>query len=238
MAKDETKKSFEELLAESLNSRKNLNKEEALKQQNYLDELFETYSSANRAQTLVSTGANLANFGVNLSAYNKQMDLLKTPDFDVPGKTDVTLKTPNVFDKYERFADKSLIAGAKSAREAGRADLIPEITYQSEEMIKEGIGQQAMIDTQVYNQQAQLDATLEESAKSREFQRDASIFQSENQMILAKAGFQEKFAQALRQNISAQADIANRGMVNPIGVQTDWLDKYGWINEGIFEKQV
>lgn len=209
----------------------------ATKQKNeYLTGLFDKYTDVNTRQAIASSTANILNLGVNIRTRKKALDELTLPEFNIPGKDVVRLHAPNVKTSFDRLSGQIVNTGIQQARELGRPELIPSILYQGQQVAEKGILEQGRIDTETSNKQAMIDLQLSEAFRGREMQAEGIKFQSEVQIRNARAGVYDAFGNNLKQTFAAQADILNKTLINPIAVQVDWLDKYGYT--GLFDKSI
>lgn len=199
--------------------------------------LFNEYGDATRGQTITSTIANMANIATDLTAYKKSLNELQVPDYNVPGKADIRISRRDVTPRYDRAANRMLNTGVKAAREAGRMDLIPGVTRQATEIELEGQAAQNEIDIQTANAQAEMDYRTTAEFDNRLMAAETARFQTEVANQQARINLAHMFSQNMKRNTSAQADIINKAAISPIQAKVDWLATFGYIDQGIYDKQ-
>lgn len=208
-------------------------------QTDYLDKLFAKYSKITAQQGVTSSAANLMNTMTSIFATKKALEAVgETPEISVPGKDVVKLHRPDVKTEFDIYANRLVNTGLKQSREMGRPELIPSILYQGAQVGQKGILEQGKIDTQISNQQAMIDLQIVDAFKGRQMQAEGIEFETEAQKANARAGLYSQFGQYLKQSFSAQADIMNKTLINPISTSLDWFDRYGYQKEGIYNTSI
>ena len=223
-------------LEEQLLERIGTASEGALKRNEYLSGLFGEFADVNVKQAISSSTANILNLGTNIFAKRKELNELTLPEFSIPGKDVIRLHRPNVKTSFDRLAGQVINTGIQQARDLGRPELIPSVLYQGQQIAEKGILEQGRIDTDISNKQSLVDLQLSEAFKGRQIQAESLKFKSEIQLKNARAGVYEAFGNNIKQNFAVQADILNKTLLNPIAVQVDWLDKYGYTS--IYDKSL